>query len=65
MTPAEYNQCVDTHADGLFRFILKNMRDEEEARDVVQDAFEKCGGIMKRWKAVKPRVICLRQAIIL
>ncbi|MBL0104134.1 MAG: RNA polymerase sigma factor [Bacteroidetes bacterium] len=41
MTPAEYNQCVDAHADGLFRFILKNMRDEEEARDVVQDAFEK------------------------
>jgi len=41
MTPAQYNQCVDEHADGLFRFILKNMRDEEEARDVVQDAFEK------------------------
>ena len=41
MTAAEYNQCVDEHADGLYRFILKNMRDEEEARDVVQDAFEK------------------------
>lgn len=41
MTPAEYNQCVDAHADGLYRFILKNMKDEEEARDVVQDSFEK------------------------
>ena len=41
MTAAEYNICVDEHADGLYRFILKNMRDEEEARDVVQDAFEK------------------------
>ena len=41
MTAAEYNKCVDEHADGLYRFILKNMRDEEEARDVVQDAFEK------------------------
>ena len=41
MTPAEYNQCVEDHADGLYRFILKNMRDEEEARDVVQDSFEK------------------------
>src|SRR5947207_2895682 len=41
MTSAEYNKCVDEHADGLYRFILKNMRDEEEARDVVQDAFEK------------------------
>lgn len=41
MTTKEYNQCVDEHADGLYRFILKNMKDEEEARDVVQDAFEK------------------------
>jgi RNA polymerase sigma-70 factor (ECF subfamily) len=41
MTSQEYNECVDQHADGLYRFILKNLRDEEEARDVVQDAFEK------------------------
>ena len=41
MKVSEYNDCVDQHADGLFRFILKNMRDEEEARDVVQDSFEK------------------------
>ena len=41
MTTAEYNKCVDEHADGLYRFILKNIKDEEEARDIVQDAFEK------------------------
>ena len=41
MTTSEYNICVDEHADGLYRFILKNMKDEEEARDIVQDAFEK------------------------
>lgn len=41
MTSAEYNECVDSHADGLYRFILKNMKDEEEARDIVQDSFEK------------------------
>ena len=41
MTTSEYNKCVDEHADGLYRFILKNIKDEEEARDVVQDAFEK------------------------
>lgn len=41
MTTSEYNICVDDHADGLYRFIVKNMRDEEEARDIVQDAFEK------------------------
>jgi RNA polymerase sigma factor (sigma-70 family) len=41
MTTPEFNQCVDDHSDGLYRFILKNIGDEEEARDVVQDAFEK------------------------
>lgn len=41
MTAAQYNQCVDTHADGVYRFILKNIRDEEKARDIVQDSFEK------------------------
>ena len=41
MTTAQYNQCVDTYADGVYRFILKNIRDEEKARDIVQDSFEK------------------------
>ena len=47
MTTAEYNICVEEHADGLYRFILKNIKDGEEARDVVQDAFE------KTWRNVK------------
>jgi RNA polymerase sigma-70 factor (ECF subfamily) len=41
MTTEEYNKCIDDHSDGLYRFILKNIKDEEEARDVVQDAYEK------------------------
>lgn len=41
MTAAEYNQCVDKHADGVYRFILKNIRNEEYARDIVQDVFAK------------------------
>ncbi len=41
MTLAEYNQCVDRYSDNVYRFIVKNMRDEDDARDVVQDAFEK------------------------
>jgi len=41
MTTSEYNQCVDRHADGVYRFVLKNLRDEDKARDVVQDSFEK------------------------
>jgi len=39
MTPAQYNQCVDQHADGIFRFALKNLRDEELAKDIVQESF--------------------------
>ncbi len=41
MTVAEYNQCVDKFADGVYRFILKNIKDEDNARDIVQDAFAK------------------------
>jgi len=41
MTEREYNECVKTYADNVYRFILKNLRHEEDARDVVQTAFEK------------------------
>ena len=41
MTEAQYNQCVETHADNLYRFILKNIKDEDKAADIVQDAYEK------------------------
>jgi RNA polymerase sigma factor (sigma-70 family) len=41
MTEKEYNQCVNQYADNVYRFILKNLRHEEDARDVVQSAFEK------------------------
>ena len=41
MTVSEFNQSVDLYSDNIYRFILKNMRDEDEARDVVQDTFEK------------------------
>lgn len=41
MTEKEYNECVSTYADNVYRFILKNLRHEEDARDIVQTAFEK------------------------
>lgn len=41
MTVEDYNQCVEDHADGLYRFILKNIGDEEKASDIVQESFEK------------------------
>jgi RNA polymerase sigma-70 factor (ECF subfamily) len=41
MTEKEYNQCVNQYADNVYRFIVKNLRHEEDARDIVQSAFEK------------------------
>ncbi len=41
MTEKEYNQCVSLFADNVYRFILKNLRHQEDAKDVVQTAFEK------------------------
>src|SRR5579871_6609014 len=41
MTEKEYNDCVTSYADNVYRFILKNLRHEEDAKDVVQTAFEK------------------------
>ena len=41
MTVDEFNKCVDLHADNLYRFILKNVRDKDKAKDVVQDTYEK------------------------
>ena len=47
MTTAEFNRCVDLHSDAVYRFILKNIRDEDKASDVVQDSFT------KMWEKVK------------
>jgi len=39
MTVAEYNTAVDAHADGIYRFALKHLRDTDRAKDVVQESF--------------------------
>lgn len=41
MTVEEYNKCVDEYSDGIYRFILKNIKDQDTARDIVQDTYEK------------------------
>lgn len=46
MKVEEYNSIVSDYSDNVYRFILKNIRDQEKARDIVQDAFE------KMWKKV-------------
>lgn len=39
MTTEEYNDCVDQHADGLYRFALRLMDNRVLAEDLVQEAF--------------------------
>jgi RNA polymerase sigma-70 factor (ECF subfamily) len=41
MTVKDYNNAVELYSDHVFRFIFKNIRDEDKAKDIVQDAFEK------------------------
>jgi RNA polymerase sigma factor (sigma-70 family) len=41
MNLVDYNTCVDLHADGVFRFVVKHIKDRDAAKDIVQDAFEK------------------------
>ncbi len=41
MTVVEFNETVDLYADNLYRFILKNIKDLDKARDIVQDTYEK------------------------
>jgi len=41
MTLQEYNRAVDEFSDRIYRFILKSIGDEERAKDIVQDSYEK------------------------
>ena len=39
MTASEYDACVAKHADNLYRFALKSLRDSDQAKDIVQESF--------------------------
>jgi len=41
LTIVEYNKCVDSFSDGLYRFLLKNVNDRDKAKDLVQDTYAK------------------------
>ena len=47
MTTTEYNSCADQYSDGVYRFILKNIKDVDTARDIVQESY------VKMWEKVK------------
>lgn len=41
MTVKEYNRAVEEFSDSVYRFIRGNLKDEDRANDIVQDAYEK------------------------
>lgn len=41
MTEQDYNNCVDEYSNGVYRFIVKNIRSTQDAEDIVQSAYEK------------------------
>jgi len=41
MTVKEYNRSVEEYADSVYRFIRADLKDDERASDIVQDAYEK------------------------
>lgn len=41
MTVSEYNKCVDLHSSAIFRFALKQLRNTDDAKEIVQITFEK------------------------
>jgi len=41
MDAEQYNQSVHEHSNALFRFAFKNLKDRDEANEIVQIAFEK------------------------
>ena len=41
MTIKEFNQAVDLYSDRVYRFVLKNCKDQHKAQDIVQDSYEK------------------------
>lgn len=47
MTTKDYNTCVETYSDSVYRFIWKNLKDEDMAQDIIQDTF------LKLWEKVE------------
>jgi RNA polymerase sigma factor (sigma-70 family) len=41
MNVSEYNMSVDEYSDGIYRFILKQIKDKDKAKDIVQETYIK------------------------
>ncbi len=51
MTAEDYNKCVQEYANGVYRYALKNLKDADDAKDIVQVAYEKLWLKMENVKA--------------
>ena len=55
MTLADYNHAVDAHADGIYRFAVKHLRDQDLAKDVVQESFARLWTKIDQVEATKAK----------
>lgn len=55
MTEQEYNRAVREFSHRLFGFVFKSIRDEEDANDLVQDAFMKLWQNLEKVEFVKAK----------
>lgn len=39
MNTIQFNRCVDSHSDALFRFVVGIVHDPENAKDIIQESF--------------------------
>ncbi len=62
MTRKEYNNTVESYADGLYRFALGVVHNAQVAQDVVQDAFERLWINRKKVEAHKGKSWLFRVA---
>ena len=53
MTVEEYNRAVDAYADNLYRFVLKNLKNDAMSSDIIQDTFEKLWMKLEEVNALK------------
>ncbi|MBN2890754.1 MAG: RNA polymerase sigma factor [Bacteroidales bacterium] len=41
MNSTQFNDIVDNHSDNVYRFIYKSIKNQDDAKDVVQEAFSR------------------------
>lgn len=62
MKRSEYNKAVHQHADQLFGYAIRFLRNREDARDVVQDVFEKLCIHRKKVELPQPKAWLFKTA---